>query len=465
MITILLDHIHLGSGRKYRQISSGIQAAIADGSLKSGDRLPPQRDLADALGVTLGTVTRAYREIDELGLVKGEIGRGTYVARPEAEEFTLHALNRPDRDTVDCIRFDLNFPVPEETPDLGDMLAELSRQPALTEMQCYQPTTGLIRHRQAAGRWLGRLNLPTSPEHIAITSGAQHALFVALASQLSPGDALAVDGHTYPGIINLAAVLHIRLVPVEGDSEGMRPDALEKAAACHRFKGVYLIPTLHNPTTTTMDANRRQELAAVLACIDLLLIEDDVYGGMAPVAQTPIAALIPKQSFYLTSLSKTLAPGLRLGFLAVPPGQLPAVERIMAASIWSNPSLTAEIGSRWIDDGTADRVIIRKRQCAEKRMAILAEKLVGPNLHFGPGSLHAWLKLPLPWTGESFARQAAASGVQVIPSANFSTNGQQAAEAVRICIGPPKNEAELARGAEILTAILAKPLVCTRPFM
>jgi DNA-binding transcriptional MocR family regulator len=466
MITILLDHIGLATGRKYHQISSGIQAALAAGDLRPGDRLPPQRELADALGVTLGTVTRAYRRIDELGLVKGEIGRGTFVVRREEEEFTLHALhNRPDRDTADCIRFDLNFPVPEGTPDLAVMLAELSRQSALEEMLRYQPTLGLARHRRAACRWLERLRLPAAPEQIAITTGAQHGLLVALGSQLSPGDALAVDCYTYPGVINLAGFLHLRLIPVEGDAAGMRPDALAKAAVRHRLKGVYLIPTMHNPTTVTMPPDRRRELAAMLRRLDLLLVEDDVYGGMEQEAQPPVAATIPERSFYLTNLSKTLAPGLRLGFLTVPDGQLSAVERVMAASVWMNPPLMAEIGGRWIDDGTADRVIVCKRLAAGKRMAILAEKLVGRELHFRPGSLHGWLQLPRPWTGETFARQAASMGVQVIPSANFSTNGQQPVEAVRICIGPPKNDAETARGAEILAAVLARPAVHGDPFM
>ncbi len=466
MITILRNHIDLTAGRKYRQISGGIREALTDGSLKPGDRLPPQRELADALGVTLGTVTRAYREIEKLGLVNGEIGRGTFVARREEEEFTLHALhNRTDLNTVDCIRFDLNFPVPEATPDLAGMLAELARRPAMNEMLYYQPTAGLARHRHTASRWLARLNLPVSPEHIAITTGAQHALLVAVGSQFAPGDALAVDCYTYPGVINLAGFLHIRLVPIESDAEGMRPDALEKAAASHRLKGVYLIPTMHNPTTVTMNPKRRLELAEVMRRLDLSLIEDDVYGGLEQEACTPVAAAIPERSYYLTNLSKTLAPGLRLGFLAMPEGRISAVERIMAASIWMNPPLTAEIGSRWIDDGTADQVIIRKRLVAEKRMAILAKKLAGLSLNFRPGGLHGWLELPPPWTGETFARQAASQGVLVIPSANFRTNGQQLIEGVRICIGPPKNEAEVLRGAEILAAILAKPAVHSEPFM
>lgn len=466
MITILLDHISLGTGRKYRQIMNGIQAALSAGALQPGDRLPPQRELANALGVTMGTVTRAYREIDKLGLVKGEIGRGTFVVGRDADEFTLHALhNRVPQNTSDSIRFDLNFPVPEGTPDFAAMLAELSHQPVMKDMSGYQPTAGIIRHRRAACKWLERLNLLTAPEHIAITAGAQHALFTALSSQMAPGDALAVDGYTYPGILNLAGVLHLRLVPVEGDAEGMVPEALEKAARRHRLRGVYLIPTMHNPTTVTMNPDRRRELAAAINRSDLFLIEDDVYGGMEPKAMTPISAAIPERSFYLTSLSKTLSPGLRLGFLKVPNGQFSAVERVMAASIWMNPPLTAEIGSRWIENGTADRAIIIKRQSVEKRMALLAEKLSACDLSFRPGSLHAWLKLPPPWTGETFARQALRMGVQVIPSANFSTQGRQLVEGVRICIGPPKNEAETARGAEILATILAKPAIHDMPFM
>ncbi len=261
MMTILLEHISLTDGRKYHRIIRGIQAALDDGSLRPGDRLPPQRELADALGVTLGTVTRAYREIVKLGLAKGETGRGTFVARREDEEFTLHALhNRIEREGGGVIRFDLNFPVPEGTPDLAAMLAELSGQPSLQELLRYQPTAGLIQHRRAACRWLKRHKIEVDPENIAITAGAQHAIFVALASQLAPGDGLAVDCSTYPGILNIAGLGHLRLVAVEGDGQGMRPEALEKAASRHHLKAVYLIPTLHNPTTVTMGPEAAQRV-------------------------------------------------------------------------------------------------------------------------------------------------------------------------------------------------------------
>lgn len=466
MMTILKKHIVFGAGRKYLQICAGIRSALASGELRPGDRLPPQRGLADSLGVTLGTVTRAYQEIDRLGLARGEIGRGTYIVRREESEFSLQSLhNQIHRDTAGFIRFDLNFPVPEGEPDLAPLLAALARDQGLGVMLRYQPTAGLAEHRRAACRWLARLHLDAAPERVAITTGAQHALCTVLASRLAPGEALAVDPHTYPGIINLARMFHLRLVAIDGDDQGMRPDLLEKAAAMHRLKGVYLIPTLHNPTTTTMTEGRRRELAEVIRRTDLMLVEDDVYGGLEEEGHLPITVLVPERGYYVSTLSKTLAPGLRVGFLVVPEGGMPAVEEAMAASIWVNPPLVAEIGRRWIDDGTALRVLAEKRRAAVRRMALFAGVLQSDRLVHRPGGLHAWLRLPPPWTGDDFAREALRRRVQIIPASNFSAGGHAKQEAVRICIGPPQNDEEIARGAAILAAILAIPPRREAPIM
>jgi DNA-binding transcriptional MocR family regulator len=455
MMTILTKHIDLNAGHKYRQIIAGIRSAMAAGEIHPGDRLPPQRELADALGVTLGTVTRAYQTIDRIGLARGEIGRGTYLVRPEESEFSLQALhNREDRNRAEVIRFDLNFPVPEGDPNLPALLCDLGRDPAITRLLRYQPTMGLYEHRQAACRWLQHQGMNASPERLAITTGAQHALQTILAARLTPGEALAVDPCTYPGIANLARMLHLRLVAVDGDDMGMRPDLLERAAATQRVKGVYLIPTLHNPTSKTMPDKRRQELAEVIRRSDLFLAEDDVYGAMADPIQHPITTLVPERGYYVANLSKTLAPGLRVGFLVAPESEIGLVEEVIAASIWHNPPLVAEIASRWIDDGTASRVLAEKRQATARRMALFARMLGDRRLVHTPGCLHAWLPLPAPWTGDSFAREALRRGVQVIPAINFATGGHPPEEAVRICIGPPRDHAEIIRGAKILATLM-----------
>lgn len=467
MMTILCEHIVLaGGGRKYLQISHGIQRALAAGSLQPGDRLPPQRELADSLGVTLGTVTRAYRELDKLGLVRGETGRGTFIARREVEEFTLHALhNRMQREGAGIIRFDLNFPVPEAAPDLAGALVELSRERDLGELLRYQPTSGLPRHRQAASTYLSWFHLHVDPGQVVITTGAQHAIFTALASRLVPGDCLAVDEYTYPGILNVAGRLHLRLIPVAGDTRGMRPDELETAYKRHGVKGVYLIPTMHNPTTVTMDDERRRELAATIRRCDLFLVEDDVYGWLEEEIARPMSRQIPERCYYVNSFSKSLAPGLRVGYLTVPPGELAVVERVLAATTWMNPPLVCEIGSRWIEDGTLEKTMARKKEVVRQRNGILVDKLGSLGLTCRPTGLHGWLELPPPWSGEMFARQAAAAGVQVVPSSNFATHGHSGIEAVRICIGPPENEREVRRGAELLAALLTGNRIGTAQIM
>lgn len=453
----LQEHIVFTEGdRKYQLIAHGIQRALADGSLKPGDQLPPQRELADELGVTLGTVTRAYKELDKLGLVRGETGRGTFIAIREIEEFTLHSLhNRMEREGRGVIRFDLNFPVSEVMPDLGKSLADLSRRPGLDELLRYQPTAGLLRHRKAACNYLLRVGLKVAPEDVVITTGAQHAIFTALASKLSPGDCVAVDEYTYPGILNVAGRLHLRLIPVTADAEGMRPDELANVAARQGVKGVYLIPTMHNPTTLTMGDDRRRELAKIIRAHDLFLVEDDVYGRMEEELWQPIALMIPERSFYVTNLSKTLAPGLRVGYMTVPPGELASVERVVASTTWMNPPLVCEVASRWIEDGTVERVLAKKKIVVRKRISILCDKLAPWKLTCRPSGLHGWLELPQPWKSETFARQAASMGVQVVPSSSFATHGNFGIEAVRICVGPPESEAEVRRGAEILASLLA----------
>lgn len=450
------DIVFCRTEKKYQSICHGIQRSLAGGRIKPGDQLPPQRELADELGVTLGTVTRAYKELEKLGLLRGETGRGTFIARREIEEFTLHHLhNKVEKEIGGMIRFDLNFPVAEGLPDLSRSLADLSKREGLDELLCYQPTAGLMRHRKTACHYLLAAGLQVEPENLVITTGAQHAIFTALASRLNPGDSVAVDEYTYPGLLNIAGRLHLRLISVSADRQGMRADELAALARRWGIKGVYLIPTMHNPTTLTMGEERRRELAKIIRGHDLFLVEDDVYGQMEEPLQKPIASLIPERSYYVTNLSKTLAPGLRVGYMTVPNGGLSAILRMITATTWMNPPLVCEIASRWIDDGTVDRVLANRKLQVKRRISLLKKGLAGHRLICRPTGLHGWLELPQSMTSESFARQAAGMGVLVMPSSNFATHGRRTIEAVRICIGPPENEAEVKRGAEILASLLS----------
>lgn len=457
MVTMLVSLIKQQAGAKYIRIAGGIEQAVREQLLQAGDRLPPQRELADALAVTLGTVSRGYAEAEKRGLLQGETGRGTFVRTREHDRFSLHSLhNMPGRDSMPVVQFDLNFPVREGNPDLGEILARVSTRNDLHELIDYRPTAGLIRHRQKAVNWLKRFGLNAKSEHIAITAGVQHGLQTVLISQMDSGEALAVEQYTYPGILNLARHLGIRLVPVPMDSEGMKPEALRSIAKQHKLRGVYLMTTLQNPTTITMSKARRQEIAKLIRELDLFLVEDDVYAVLEEKSQVPVTTLIPERSFYLTGLSKALAPGLRIGFLLMPEDRMVEIEAAMAASIWVVPPLMAEIGCQWIEDGTAERVAKIKRLEAARRAGLIKQHLPGADIMYRPGGLHLWLRLPEPWQGDDFARQAAKEGVMVIPSVNFFPGPHPEHQAIRICVGPPKSDEELIHGAGLLGGLLEK---------
>ena len=451
----VIELIEAQSGAKYIQIANGIEQAVQEFVLQGGDRLPPQRDLADSLGVTLGTVSRGYREAEKRGLLQGETGRGTFVRSKEPDRFSLHSLhNMPERDSMGAIQFDLNFPVPLGSPNLNETLKRIAERTDLHEMLDYRPTFGLMRHRLRGVEWLKRFGISTTPEQLAITAGVQHGLQTVLSSMMDCGDSLAVEQYTYPGILNLAHHLGIRLVPVPMDEEGMRPEALLSIARQHTLKGVYMMPTLQNPTTATMSAKRRMDIAAALTELNLFLVEDDVYGVLGGGTQVPIAASIPERAFYLTSFSKALAPGLRVGFLVMPSKSSEDIEAAMAASIWHAPPLMAEIACQWIGDGTAERVTTVKQDETTRRTEIVKEFLPKRKLLSKPGGAHLWLHLPEGWQGDAFAKEAAKEGVMVIPSVNFFPGPHPEHQAVRICVGPPKADNEIIQGVTRIEGLL-----------
>jgi DNA-binding transcriptional MocR family regulator len=458
MVTILSEIItgmrDRKIGPKYQCIAAAIETAISEGRLQNGDQLPAQRELADALRVTLGTVSRGYAEARRRGLLQGEIGRGTYI-RTSERGFDLHHLhNRTDWGDTGTIHFDLNFPVTEGDPDLAAALLTLGKNKSLQELLHYRPTAGLGRHRESACRWISHLGLRVKPENLFITTGVQHGLQTVLLSQMNPGDALAVEQLTFPGIINLAHQLNLRLVPIAMDSEGMKPEALEAAARQHAIRGVYLIPTHQNPTTVTMPEKRRIEIAETVRKLGLFILEDEVYACLETQPLPMLCDIAPERTFFVTSLSKALAPGLRIGYLAVPHDKRSDIEAAMAATIWMHPPLTAELAGLWIEDGTAIRVAEVKRQAAIRRATILIQNLPQAVLHYRPGGLHLWCTLSAPWRADMFAREAERQGVQLIPAASFSANPVPCQEAVRICIGPPASDAAVMEGAQILSRIL-----------
>ncbi len=459
-MTTWMPQIAERRGPKYLRIADAIDDAIKSGDLPAESKLPPMRNLAYDLGVTLGTVSRAYQEAERRGLVGGEVGRGTYVRGdgryPQPQSPRAFALGGV-RDNG------INFSM--AVPPLGDggsylskTIREISEDPnACADAMDYQAHSGLARHRQTGVDWVGRMGVETDIDRLTLTNGTQHALLVAFMAVTRPGDSVLVDCITYPGVIHIGAQLGLKLIPVDLDDEGMLPEAMEAAIAEHRPRTVYLMPTVQNPTTGIMSNVRRQRIADILEKHELLAIEDDVWGFLPTVRPCALQSYAPNRVVYVTGLSKAVSPGLRVGYISSPRGANDAIRATARMSSWMVPPLMAEIATRWLADGSADEMIRWQRQEAETRMAIAVKALSQFDIRGHEHSYQIWLDLPEPWRAASFRQRAEEKGVYFLSGEAFAVGRHPAPHAVRLCVGSCRTREEVREGMEILRDILNSP--------
>lgn len=424
-------------GPRYLQIVQFMEQAISDERLKAGDRLPPQRLLADRLGVDLTTVTRAYNEARRRNLLEARGAAGTFIAPPRV-------------DLTQVIDLSMNIPPPPSGIDLDDLLRQGVSQVLIHSdvdlLMTYHLGGGSSADRAAGAMWLQPMLGEVDEERVLACSGAQSALAALVLSQTRPGEVVLAEPLAYPGLLTAAAQLGRQVVAVETDRDGMRPDALEMMARRHQARLVYLNPTLQNPTTHTMPALRRAEIAAVAEKLDLRIIEDDPYWLFSPNAPRPLAHFAPRHVFYLSTLSKCLLPGLRTAYVVMPE-RTPQDELLGALRsfvLMSTPLMTA-LTTQWIHDGTAASLLEGIRTEAWARLE-LAHRTMGD---IGPeesGGIHVWKALPGHWRGADFVQKARMEGLNVVSHEAFraapeSVPGAQAH--IRISLGRSRSRFEL----------------------
>jgi DNA-binding transcriptional MocR family regulator len=447
MMTKWMPTLAEAAGPRYLAIADALARDVASGRLKAGDRLPTHRDLAWHLGVTVGTVSRAYAEAERRGLTSGEVGRGTFVNVPAMAD-QLHRWHDAPPGTIH-LRSAPPMPCPEESA-IAEVLARVAASPRAMEMMNYQPQRGLPEHREAGAFWLSREGFEVSAEQIAITAGAHHGVLVALAAVTRPGEHIVSDSLTYPGVRSLARMLGLRLDGLARDADGPLPDAFEEACRTHDVKAAYLCPNQHNPTSLTMPEARRRELAALARRYEVAIIEDDTFGQLDGSEPAPIAAHVPELGFYIAGVSKTVSPGLRTGYVVAPERALGRVGSAVHSSCWMACPLTAEIAAELIRSGVA-RQVAEGRKCeAEARSKIAREAFTGWDFDCSEGANFLWLRLPEPWRSSEFAAEAERRGVLVTPSDPFMVGRRESAPAVRVCFGPPRDRETLRRGLAIL---------------
>ncbi|HBR1705856.1 PLP-dependent aminotransferase family protein [Klebsiella pneumoniae] len=376
---------------RYKAVVDRYAQAIRSGQLPAGSRLPTHRTLAAGERLSLATATRVYRELEEMGLVSGETGRGTFV-----RDLSLPPGHGVDQQVVAADVVDLNFNYPS-LPDQGDALREALRQLAMAgdidSHLRYQPHAGRLAERDIIARHLTCQHFAPDAENVLIVNGAQHGLAVTVMGLLRPGDVVAVDALTYSGFKVLAALYHLELAAIPCRPEGPDLQALHTLCQQRRVRAVYTMPTLHNPLGWVLNTGQRQALADLARQHDLLIIEDAAYARLVSHPPPPVVSYAPERTVYVTGFSKNIATGLRVGVVISPPRYRPEIERAIRATTWNTPTLISSLICAWIEDGTVARFETQKRQDARQRQQVAREVLCGLPVVSHPDSYFVWLPL------------------------------------------------------------------------
>jgi DNA-binding transcriptional MocR family regulator len=441
------------SGPKARAIANAIAEAVQAGDLAPGDRLPPHRELAYRLGVSVGTVTRSYAEAQRRGLLSGQVGSGTYVTDRTAPErrFGLAGGGGPSDGIIDLSAALAACELRQEALDRA--LAAMTAAGVSSDTLEYQSAAGMARHRETGARWMAQAGFAPDPRRVMVTHGAQQAIAIALSALARPGATVLCESLVFPPVINLAGLLGLKLhgLPVDGD--GLDPDALDEACRATGARVLYVIPTLQNPTGAIQSVSRRRDIARIARAHELCVIEDDVFARLVD-APPPLATFAPERTWYVTSVSKTIAPGLRVGFLLAPDDQLDPLLLAMRALSWQSTPIAAEIATVLIEDGTAERMIAWHRRESAAR-AQLAREILGESAAANPNDApHLWLELSEPWRGRDLAGELLRRGVRVAEGAAFATARGGGAHHVRISLNAPRAREQLAQALRIVADAL-----------
>ncbi|MFD7582622.1 PLP-dependent aminotransferase family protein [Kitasatospora sp. NPDC059817] len=422
----------------YKAIVDEYAAAIRSGALPAGTRLPTHRRLARERRIALATATRVYTELAAAGLVVGEQGRGTFVRTRSGYDGI-----EPSRALPVPRVADLSFNQPL-APGQGDLLRQALRTLASSgdaEALLRQHPPGGHRHDRAvvARHLLGR-GVDTAPENVLLTSGAQQALDCVLRTLTRPGDVLAVDALSYPGVKLLAAAHGLDLAPVPVTTTGPDLDALERLCRARPVRAVYTMPTVHNPLGWVLNRAQRDRLAAIATACGCMLIEDGTYAFLEASPPPPLHALAPEHTCYVAGLSKNVAPGLRFGFAVLPGHLLRAATSSLRSAAWGAPGLVTALATGWLADGTVARLERHRRADAAARQRIAATALAGLDVTAHPASYLVWLGLAEHQRPDRVAAVLAGEGILVSTADAFVT-GPHRPRAVRLALATPPLDA------------------------
>ncbi len=436
MDTIWPSELQKSKGPKYKIVADTIRKAVEGGALEVGAKLPPVRELAYRLGITPGTVARAYTILTDEGVLEAEVGRGTFVAEPFspvpedvwARQLHIHELRNPGVVSLFSPRL----------PDVGQI--DLVRQALHTvadgpplPLMSYPTRDAYTPVRQTVADWLSGQQIgQVTEQDVVLTHGGQHGLHICMLAILE-GDrpTILVEELSYAGFRRSAELLRASVSGVAMDQDGIRPDALEVVARRTQAQILCTSPEVHNPTGGHTPLERRKELLDVARRYDLQIIEDDCY-RLGEARAPSYRALAPDLTWHVSSISKSLTPALRVGFAVAPTGRSADLRRVAEHSYFGLAQPLAEVTRLLLSDPRSKALQSKVRDEMARYVRVAVNALGGFDLFWDPRVPFLWLVLPSGWRSAAFTRAAEAQGVQIRSADEFALRDGRAPHAVRI---------------------------------
>lgn len=432
---------------EYLKLADAIAAEIADGTLKAGDRLPPQRNFAWERKIAVSTASRVYAELLRRGLIVGEVGRGTFISGDAKRGAAAPSEPRGIR-----IDLEFNYPRrPDQTALIAKSLDGLEKPAALDAALTWGTSVGTPALRSVTAAHLAQNAWTPAPEQLVFAGNGRQSIAAALSAVVPTGGRCGVEALTYPFIKGIAVRLGISLVPLAMDEDGVRPDSVQKAHREAQLSAIYIQPAAQNPLGMTMTPARRADLLRVVEKLNLPIIEDNVYGFFDN--EPPLAALAPDSCIVIDSLSKRVAPGLALGFIVPPPRLRESLMASVRSGGWTASGFAFAAAQRMMVDGTVAELTRLRRLDARARQKLAIGRLSAFEIQTNEKCYHLWLTLPAHWRSQSFVAAAARRDIALTPSTAFAVTPGHAPNAVRLALAAPTMD-QLDTGLRILAALL-----------
>ncbi len=406
---------------------------VREGAWPPGTRIPTERALAQTLGVNRSTVAAVYDDLAADGLLERRQGSGTYVHQslwgvaPNWTRYLATAASRPSAALLTQVRearrrpgiLDLTRadPGPDFWPQ--ERLAQLWRTVEVGALLEYGAPEGWMPLREAVAQEMERrTGRSVSPASVLITSGASQALYLAARGLLKPGDAIAMESPSYYYSLPLFQSCGIRLLPIAMDGEGLLPDALESTLRHHRPSMVWVNPTHHNPTGTVLSTVRRATLLDLATRWQVPVLEDDAFYGFDLSATRPPAPLYAEGGsphvIYIGTVSKSVAPGLRVGWMVAPAPVIRQLADIKGQMDMGTPLPMQALVAAWLTDAqrSAHEVVFKQRlgeRLAHFHQAMEPLRRLGAVWEAPMGGFYQWIRWPdgktdRQWLGEAIER-------------------------------------------------------------